>query len=601
MADNSFLPTRRIFIQRTFFILSLTFLYAFAYLALYPYVGEVAVAISILPIFPIAWYFTWKAGIRAVVAISLANVLLFQFVGRHAHIEIVTGAVILSITALFIGWVRKQQTNLTDTRRALYEANMALETKVAKRTSELQKSQQQLQHDAFHDTLTGLPNRSLFVDRLGQVLQRQKRNRTFNFAVFFLDIDQFKLVNDSLGHNMGDELLMQIAQRLKVCLRSIDTVARLGGDEFVILLEDVGDPEDISDTIHVANRVLSEISRPFRLGDHEVFTSTSIGISFGSIGYSNPEDILRDADIAMYRAKDMGKARYEIFDQSMHVLAVRRMQMEMDLRKAIERREFLVHYQPFISLETGKISGFEALVRWQHPTRGVVPPGDFIPLAEDTGLIIPIGLFVLKEACRQMKLWHELFPNHEALTISVNLSPKQFSQPDLVYQINRILEDTHLDPKCLELEITESAIIESQEVAANILEQLIERGIQLHMDDFGTGYSSLSYLHRFPFHSLKIDRSFVSKINGGNENVEIVQAIVGLAKSLGLKIVAEGVETERQLDCLKSMACNMGQGFLFSKPIEAGPAAELIQAQSDGWLYTQNGYSNKDKQLILQS
>jgi len=432
----------------------------------------------------------------------------------------------------------------------------------------------QLQYNATHDVLTGLPNRLLFMDRLERALQRSNRYAEQQFAVLFMDLDHFKLCNDSLGHTVGDELLVKVAQRLMDHVRVSDTVARLGGDEFVILIEGV---TDVNDVVHFADRLRNEMNYRFKLGeDQEFFTTASIGVAMSESGYTLAEDLLRDADAAMYRAKSMGRDCYEIFDESMHTLAIQNLKLEVDLRRALENEEFEVYYQPVMRLEDDKLTGFEALVRWQHPERGLVPPMEFIPAAEENGLIMPLGMFVLREACQQIHEWQQQFSVEPPLTVSVNLSGKQILQSNLVEQIDQVLEEVGLEPTSLELEITESAIIENPELAAKVLTELKERGINFYLDDFGTGYSSLNYLHRLPFHSIKIDRSFVQKINGNEKSNQIVEAIIRLATNLGMGVVAEGVETSDQLRKVRLMKCNYVQGYYFSKPLPAGEAADYI-------------------------
>ena len=433
----------------------------------------------------------------------------------------------------------------------------------------LQESKEHFRHAAFHDSLTGLPNRALLTDHLQLSIDRTKLNNNHRFALLFLDLDRFKNINDSLGHVAGDQLLIAIARRLEECLRPTDTAARLGGDEFAILLDGL---EDHSLAIKVAERAQKELTRPFNLNGHEVYTTASIGITLCGTGYEHPASILRDADTAMYRAKEKGKTRYEVFDTVMHAKAVTRLQLENDLRRAVEREEFEVHYQPIVSLATAKIVGFESLVRWQHPERGMVSPLEFISIAEETGLIVDLGLWVLRASCRQLRQWQQYDPS---LMISVNLSGKQFTQPDLIEQIKRILDDTGLDPRSLKLEITESVVMENADSASSMLMQLCALGIQSSIDDFGTGYSSLSYLHRFPVNTLKIDRSFISRMDDGDEETEIVRTILTLATNLGMEVVAEGIETEKQLAHLKAMSCAYGQGYFFSKPLNTEAATEL--------------------------
>ncbi len=443
-------------------------------------------------------------------------------------------------------------------------------------SQELQHSREHFRHAAFHDALTGLPNRTLLLDHLTLAIERARRHSDHLFAVLFVDLDRFKNINDSLGHGVGDLLLVALARRLEGCLRPMDTVARLGGDEFAILLDGLADTRA---AITVAERVQSELTQPFNLNGHEVYTTASIGIALSATGYTHPENVLRDADTAMYRAKENGKARHELFDTVMHARAVALLTLENDLRRAVERREFLVYYQPIIALDTNRITGFEALLRWPHAERGFVAPDEFIPLAEETGLIFEIGRWVLGEACRQMCHLQKLVP--QPLTISVNLSSRQFSQPNLIEQIKQTLAETGLDPRSLLLEITESVVMENAETAATMLKQLRALGVQLSIDDFGTGYSSLSYLHRFPVSMLKIDRTFIGRMSVGGENTEIVRTIITLANNLGMQVVAEGVETEAQLAHLRKLNCAYGQGYLFSRPVAAEQAAALLTTQPE--------------------
>ena len=439
--------------------------------------------------------------------------------------------------------------------------------------TERKRVEKQLLHDAFHDALTGLLNRALFMDRLGRSVERAKRRDDYLFAVLFMDLDCFKNVNDSLGHTIGDELLIASARRLERCLRPSDTVARLGGDEFVILLEDI---RDISDATRVTGRIQEQLALPFKLNGHEVFTSASIGIVLSETGYGRPEDILQDADIAMYRAKVLGKARHELFDRAMRARIMARLELERDLRRAVERQEFQVHYQPVLSLETGRITGFEALVRWQHPDRGLVSPMEFISVAEETGLIIPIDRWVLREACRQMREWQARFPADPPLTISVNLSGKHFAQPDLIEHIEQVLQETGLDARRLKLEMTESMIMADVESATGMLMRLRALGVELQIDDFGTGYSALSYLQRIPIDAIKIDRSFVSRMGVNGDNSRIIKAIVTLARDLGMDVIAEGVETAEQLAQLRTLECEYGQGYFISRPLDSEAAAALM-------------------------
>jgi len=481
----------------------------------------------------------------------------------------------------------QNQLALRSARLEILKLNIELEHRVKQRTWELENALQKLQEEiisrqklqsqildiALHDSLTGLPNRVLFIRRLKNALNRAKQEPNYKFAVLFLDCDRFKVINDSLGHLVGDELLIAIAHRLQTCLLPIDTLARLGGDEFGILLENI---TDINIAIQVAERILQQLSLAFKLSRYEVFMNASIGISWGNKDYDRPEYLLRDADTAMYRAKAQGRAKYHVFDPAMHQEAIHLLELENDLRRGVERQEFLVYYQPIVSLTTGRISGFEALVRWQHPTRGLVSPIEFIPVAEETGLISAINTWVLQSACHQLSIWqhHPITP--EPLSISVNLSARLFSQPNLLDRIDRIIYENQINPEHLQLEITESVIMENTNAIKIILEQLKQRKIKLIMDDFGTGYSSLSYLHSFPLDALKIDKSFVKRMQENEENMGLVPAMIGIANSMGMSAIAEGVETQEQLAQLRNLNCDFAQGYLFSKPIEEELVMKLL-------------------------
>lgn len=442
--------------------------------------------------------------------------------------------------------------------------------------TETKLAQERLIHDAMHDPLTQLPNRALFLDRLGSAMERSRRHKGRRFAVLFLDLDRFKVVNDSLGHMAGDEMLVEVSRRLSACIRAQDTIARLGGDEFAILLEEVG---RLGNATQVAARAQSALAAPILLRDHEVFTTASIGIAFYQPSYAQPEEILRDADIAMYRAKSLGRARHHIFDAESHPQAVALLQLETDLRRALERNEFRVFYQPVVSLIHKRVIGYEALVRWQHPSRGLLSPIEFLGIAEETGLIVPLGWWVLNEACREAARWNARRASGHGLYVSVNLSSKQFSQPDLLEHVQQALAECGLDPSRLILEMTESVIIENAEVAEALLGQLKHIGVGIALDDFGTGYSSLNYLLRYPIGVIKIDRSFVSGLEQGHRNTTLVRWIVALCRKLEIGVVAEGVETESQHFALKSMGCHYGQGFLYSVPIEV-VANEALSAKS---------------------
>lgn len=450
-----------------------------------------------------------------------------------------------------------------------------LEHMVAERTAELV-------HGALHDKLTGLPNRALLRDRVEHAIQKHKRNPNYNFAVFFLDFDRFKLVNDSFGHEVGDELLTEIAKRLSSSMRTTDSVsasdgataARLGGDEFVILVDDIKNAEDAG---RIADRLLTTLSEPYDLKGHSVSSTASIGITTSAIDYETGDDLLRDADTAMYHAKAAGKARYVMFDRKMHEQVTARIEMENQLRHAVDRNELVLHYQPVVSLVDGAVTGFEALVRWNHPQRGLVPPTEFIPCCEETGLIFTIGDWVLGEACRQHRIFQNSSPACAELTMSVNLSGKQLCRSAVVPRVKQLISDNGLKPHTLILEITETVMIHSADASIPSMESLNAMGVKLHMDDFGTGYASLSCLHRFPLTGLKIDHNFVKSAGANRDYAAIVHSIVTLAKNLGMALVAEGIETPDQLALLQAMDCDEGQGFMFSPPMEAAAALEYLK------------------------
>jgi diguanylate cyclase (GGDEF)-like protein/PAS domain S-box-containing protein len=427
------------------------------------------------------------------------------------------------------------------------------------------KAHEQHIHDAFHDPLTGLPNRGLFMDRLQHVITAsQRRHGTSNYAVFFLDLDRFKIINDSYGHTIGDQLLVVVGRKLTDCIRPGDTIARLGGDEFALLLPSITDP---AYAVNVAERIREKLVLPLDIKGHKIFTSISIGIALGSEGYERPEQVLRDADIAMYEAKGRGNASYEIFDIKLHANILDRMKLVADLRGAVDNKELTLYYQPIIDLERQELTGFEALVRWNHPTRSLIYPMEFIPLAEEHGLIHQIGAWILQEGCRELKLLQVRYPTQPPINMSINISSRQFSQQDLVGMLSGILKETGVDPHTLILEITESMIMENVVVAVETMKRLRNMGIQIHIDDFGTGHSSLSYLQLFPVSALKIDRSFINKLTANGDNQEIITHIVALAKSLNFKVIAEGVEMEHQLANIKNLHCGYGQGFLFARPM----------------------------------
>jgi PAS domain S-box-containing protein len=456
--------------------------------------------------------------------------------------------------------------------------------------TERKRAEEALAHNALHDTLTNLPNRSLFLDRVRHVLALSQRHTNYKFAVLFIDLDEFKVFNDSLGHAAGDALLLQIARRLSVSVRGADTIsrpglaggtttfaseetlARLGGDEFTILLEDI---RDCGDAIRVAERIQERLAIPLVLQGQEVVTSASIGIAFCATSYTNSEDLVRDAEIAMYRAKREGKARCQVFDSAMHTSAVKRLSLETDLRRALELGEFRVHYQPIVSLQSGKIAGFEALSRWQRP-EGLLSPAHFIQIAEETGIILPMNRLLLREACLQLRTWHAQFPCDPPLTMSVNVTPREFAQPDLAAQMGTILAEVGIDPGCINVEITETIAMADPARSNLVLSELKTLGVHLSIDDFGTGYSSLSRLQGLPVDTLKIDRAFISKMETDGETGEIVRIIIMLAESLGLKVVAEGAENAEQVCLLRELKCDLVQGYFFARPGDHNAAQALL-------------------------
>lgn len=466
-------------------------------------------------------------------------------------------------------WVQDAATIVLDARGAPQYAQGVLIDITARKQLE-----EQLAHQAFHDALTGLPNRALFLNRLEHALERRVRHAT-RVAVLFIDLDNFKFVNDSLGHLTGDHLLVEVAQRLKECLRAGDTGSRLGGDEFAVLIEDLADPQQ---AIEVAQRIVEAFQAPFSVGSREVFITPSIGVAFASKTRQRGEDLLRDADAAMYRAKQNGRSRFELFEPSMTALALHRLELERDLRLALDRDEFVLYYQPLVDLASGAITGVEALLRWRSPERGLTLPLEFIPLAEETGLIAPIGLIVLEQACRQLQEWSRLPGGalFQELTVSVNLSAHQFHDPRLADDIAAILRATGLAPERLNLEITESVMMADVKAAQRMLQQLKALGIGIAIDDFGTGYSSLSVLRQFPVDTLKIDRAFIAQLPGNLDDARIVSWIVDLAHALRLTVVGEGVETAEQQSQLRLLGCELAQGFHFARPMPAEQLAELL-------------------------
>ena len=459
------------------------------------------------------------------------------------------------------------------------EAGQVVQLQTTSRdVTERVRAQLQLQHEALYDGLTGLANRHQLMERLDQALQRTREDQRYQFGLLFLDLDRFKVINDSLGHLTGDQMLVAIAAKLRATLGDIDLAARLGGDEFVVLLDDL---ETIDGAVAAAERIFAALSTPFPVAGREVYTTVSIGIVVGHRGYGQAEHLLRDADIAMYRAKAKGKARYEIFNVHMHTQAVARLHLENDLRCAIETGQMVLYYQPIVELATGKIVGFEALTRWQHPVHGLVSPGEFIPLAEEIGLICRLDSWALAIACQQLATWKQEFPDLEFLSVSVNLSAQDLRQTDLLAEIDRVLATTGLAGSSLTLEITESMLIEDIEATIDLLGQLKSRGVQISIDDFGTGYSSLSYLHQLPLDYLKVDQSFVGQLRANQPGRSLVATIMALGTQLGLETIAEGIETTYQLNQLRQLGYSLGQGHLFSPALDTARATARLARQTD--------------------
>jgi diguanylate cyclase (GGDEF)-like protein len=482
----------------------------------------------------------------------------------------------------------KHQLKLKATQNELKELNLQLEARVQERTQELQETNQALTQEiqerkriqqklldmALHDSLTGLPNRALFMERLESAIEELKMSPDRQFAVLFLDCDRFKVINDSLGHLVGDQLLQAIAQRINSLLDPNMLLARLGGDEFTILVEPCSSLDELET---LAETILNSLSYSFHLEYHEVFINASIGIVLSHQDYHKPEYVLRDADTAMYKAKAMGKGQYHVFNPTMHQLALKRLTLETELRKAIEHQEFLIHYQPIINLQTGKISGFEALVRWQHPQKGLISPGEFIPICEETGLINDIGYWVFQQACHQLKIWQQTLKN-DSLKISINLSVRQFSQMNLMEKVAETVTKTQILPQCLTMEITESALIENPMHARTLLHEIRDQDIHISLDDFGTGYSSLSYLHTLPIDILKIDRSFINTLSQESSDFGLIPPIIQIGQTLKMKVVAEGIETPKQLEILRKLNCDFGQGYWFAKPLNIREATALLES-----------------------
>jgi diguanylate cyclase (GGDEF)-like protein len=552
-------------------------LYAVIFLILYPAVGPSLAAFTVIPMAVIGWLLGVRGALLFGVLTVPLNVFLFHLV-RYPRadtiIQYLSGSFTVTLVSVVIGWIRQLLDRLNKQTLELQEERQILQEEMEKR----KKAEERLSHDAFHDPLTNLPNRRLFVNRLEHAIEWNKRHPNDLFAVIYLDFDRFKIINDSLGHNVGDDLLVGLARRLESSIRAMDMVARMGGDEFAILLEAVKSNEEV---ITIVKRIQRSLVAPFEAYGNSITMTASIGIVVNLLRYEQTIDIMRDADIAMYSAKVSGRNRFRVFDIMMREQAENILKLESDLRKAIRNKEFRIHYQPILSLKKQQLTGFEALLRWEHPERGLLYPADFIKAAEESGLVVPIGQWVLYEACRQMKQWHTQFNMEPSLTISVNLSSRQFTQSDLVRQIEEVLEETALPAESLLLELTEMTLIEDIETAVTIIERLRTLGVGVEIDDFGTGYSSLGYLRYLPVNNIKIDRSFISTLGVNKSGLPIIRAIIAMANSLDMKVIAEGIETEDQMNNLMELDCDYGQGFFFNKPIDSAAAQALIKKTSD--------------------
>ena len=450
------------------------------------------------------------------------------------------------------------------------------EIELQRRTADAERIEQQLRHDALHDRLTGLPNRAFFVERVRIAVERARRNPEECFGVLFLDLDNFKAINDSFGHVAGDELLLEVSRRLTGCLRSLDMLARLGGDEFALLLENIREP---SDAARVAERLQASLQTPITVGEDETYTSVSLGIAVHSEADDHPQHLLRSADLALYRAKEQGRARFQVFDPRMHEEAVRRLRLETDLRRALERNQFRLHYQPVVSLDTGRIVAVEALLRWEHPERGLVPPGDFIHVAEEAGIISEISRWVLEQACRQCQTWRREHGDDAPESVWVNLSMRQLAEGGLARQVSEVLQSLRFEAKRLTLEVTENLLVENVDVSLRTLSELHELGVRVFMDDFGSGHSSLGFLDRLAIDGIKIDRSFIGHLGAGDRPLQLVRTIVALVRGLGFIPIAEGVETEEQLRLLRDMGCEFAQGFHFSRAVPPDGIAKLLKVR----------------------
>jgi len=570
--------------------LSTLIVYAVMLVVLFPLAGSSITYLAIIPIVVAAWFLGVGGSLVFGIIIILLNDFFIFFigppfvptntappasplgVGPFGGMAVSDGltALVFLLVGLTIAWIRKLTDRLHQQAEELQKKHSVLQEEMERRIT----AEERLVHEALHDPLTILPNRRLFINRLEHAIEWNKRHPDELFALIYLDFDRFKVVNDSLGHTVGDQLLIELARRLKSCTRTVDTVARMGGDEFAILLETVGSEEVVGKAI---KRIQESLVAPFEVHGNSIIMTASIGVVMNLHPYEQIGDIIRDADIAMYSAKVGGKNNYKVFDVAMRDQADNILKLESGLRHALQHKEFRIHYQPIFSLKSQRLIGFEALLRWKHPERGLVYPADFMKIAEESGLIVSIGQWVLQEACHQMKQWQMQFDIKPSLTISVNLSSRQFAQPNLTNQIEEVLRQTDLSAESLVLEITETTLIDEIELAVAKIEQLHILGVGIEIDDFGSGYSAMGYLRNLPVNILKIDRSFISTLGVTKSGGPIIQAMIAMANSLDIKVIAEGIETEDQLNNLRVLKCDYGQGFLFNKALESHAAQEMIK------------------------
>jgi len=559
--------------DRLLFALGGLGIYAVVFPLLYTFAGTFTATLAVIPMALIGWLLGVRGSLIFGILFHFLNDYLFELVGDPGAVALIPSLVssfTVTLIGMTIGWIHDLLDRVHKQTAELQEERKSLQNEMGKRM----EVEERLTHEALHDPLTNLANRRLFINRLEHALEWNKRHPDDLFAVVYLDFDRFKVINDSLGHNTGDLLLVAVARHLKASVRAMDTVARMGGDEFAILVEAVNNNDEV---ISVVERLRESLTAPFEVRGNTVTMTASIGVVLNLLQYARQEDILRDADIAMYSAKAAGRNRYKVFDMAMREEAEDVLILESGLRSALQNSEFRLHYQPIFSLATQAIIGFEALLRWDHPRRGLLYPGEFLKVAEESGLIVPIGEWVMYEACRQMQQWHLQFHTDPPLNISVNLSSRQFSQSNLIAQVEAVLKKTGLPSKNLLLELTETTMVEDIEQAVTKIDKLHKLGIGIEIDDFGTGYSSLGYLRHLPVNSLKMDRSFTSSLDAGKNGIPIIRAIVAMAGSLGLKVVAEGIETAEQAACLTELKCDYGQGYYFKTPIDGDAAERLIR------------------------